>query len=84
MFPSGGAVRRSQSLTLFWNLEGLRYTAAEFLPSDEVIPSWPVGVGSVDVHQLFIYIKPILCWTESGITVTEKALGCVVREPVIQ
>lgn len=30
------------SLTLFMSLEGLRYIAGEFLPSDEVTPPWPV------------------------------------------
>lgn len=37
IFLSGGARRRPQSLTLFRNIEGPKYTAAEFLPSDEVI-----------------------------------------------
>ena len=47
------------------NLEGLRYTAAEFLPSDEVtLPGlwgWARGWRGTDFHQLFIYMEHLFC-----------------------
>ena len=65
VFLSGGAMRRPLTLILFGNLEGLRYTATEFILSDKVTPPWPVGWarGGEPRHPLAVHLHriPVLC-----------------------